>query len=77
MPIAADYPFLNILWTMIIFFLWVAWIWLVIKDQRSTSSVGATSTAARRRCGSLFILFVPLIGVFAYMLPRTATTGRS
>ena len=27
---AADYPFLNILWTMIIFFAWVAWIWIVI-----------------------------------------------
>ena len=27
---AADYPFLNILWTMIIFFCWVAWIWMLI-----------------------------------------------
>jgi hypothetical protein len=25
-----DYPFLNILWSMIIFFLWVAWIWMMI-----------------------------------------------
>ena len=24
--IAADYPFLNIFWTMVIFFCWVAWI---------------------------------------------------
>ena len=23
--IAADYPFLDVFWTMIIFFLWVAW----------------------------------------------------
>ena len=30
MVIAADYPFLNILWTMIIFFAWVIWIWIVI-----------------------------------------------
>ena len=30
MVIAADYPFLNILWTMIIFFAWVAWIWIAI-----------------------------------------------
>jgi hypothetical protein len=29
MPIAADYPFLNVLWTMIIF-CWVAWIWILI-----------------------------------------------
>src|SRR4051812_9762729 len=30
MVIAADYPFLNVLWTMLIFFLWVVWIWVVI-----------------------------------------------
>ena len=30
MLIASDYPFLDILWTMIIFFAWVAWIWIVI-----------------------------------------------
>jgi hypothetical protein len=27
---AADYPFLDVLWTMIIFFCWVAWIWLLV-----------------------------------------------
>ena len=30
MPIAADYPFLDVLWTMILFFTWVAWIWILI-----------------------------------------------
>jgi hypothetical protein len=30
MVLAADYPFLDILWTMIIFFIWVTWIWMVI-----------------------------------------------
>ena len=30
MLIATDYPFLNILWTMIIFFAWVIWIWIAI-----------------------------------------------
>ena len=28
--LAADYPFLDVLWTMIIFFCWVAWIWIMI-----------------------------------------------
>ena len=27
--LAADYPFLDILWTMILFFAWVAWIWIL------------------------------------------------
>ena len=30
MVLAADYPFLNIFWTMIIFFCWVAWIWVLV-----------------------------------------------
>ena len=27
---AADYPFMDLLWTMLIFFFWVIWIWIVI-----------------------------------------------
>ena len=27
--IAADYPFLDVLWTMLIFFLWVIWFWIL------------------------------------------------
>src|SRR4029453_9024716 len=28
--LATDYPFLDIFWTMCIFFAWVIWIWLLI-----------------------------------------------
>ena len=28
--IAGDYPFLDVLWTMFIFFAWVIWFWLLI-----------------------------------------------
>ena len=51
MLIAADYPFLDILWTMIIFFAWVAWIWIVITVL-PTSSAATTSAAGARRRGS-------------------------
>jgi hypothetical protein len=30
MVIAADYPFLDIVFTMLIFFAWVVWIWMMI-----------------------------------------------
>ena len=30
MVFAADYPFLDVFWTMIVFFCWVAWIWMLI-----------------------------------------------
>jgi hypothetical protein len=31
MVIAADYPFLDIFWTIFIFFLWVIWFWILIR----------------------------------------------
>ena len=30
LPIASSYPFLNILWTTLIFFAWVIFIWIAI-----------------------------------------------
>jgi hypothetical protein len=29
-PMAADYPFLDVFWSILIFFCWVIWIWVVI-----------------------------------------------
>ena len=40
--LASDYPFLDIFWTMLIFFAWVIWIWLlimVLADNFSLKSV--------------------------------------
>jgi len=33
MVLAADYPFLDVFWTMIIFFSWVVWIRIIIQIQ--------------------------------------------
>ena len=27
---ASDYPFLSVFWTMLVFFAWVIWFWLLI-----------------------------------------------
>jgi hypothetical protein len=66
MLIAADYPFLDILWTMLIFFLWVSWFWLlivVIGDvfRRHDASGG------KKVLWLIALLFLPFIGVFAYL----------
>ena len=42
----ADFPFLEFLWAMIVFFAWVAWIWIVITVfidlfAATTSAAGA------------------------------------
>ena len=49
--LAADYPFLDILWTMRIFFLWIAWFWLLITVFADVFRRDDIS-GARRRSGS-------------------------
>ena len=67
MVLAADYPFLDVLWTMVIFFVWVAWFMLlfrVVGDifRRRDASGG------KKTLWLLFVLFVPFLGVFAYLI---------
>jgi general stress protein CsbA len=66
-PIAADYPFLDVLWTMIIFFAWVAWIWiliLILSDvfrRRDTSGWGKAAWV-------VFLIVLPFLGVLVYLI---------
>jgi hypothetical protein len=67
MILAADYPFLNILWTMIIFFAWVAWIWILI--------VILTDVFRRRDISGwikalwvVFLIVLPFLGVLIYLI---------
>ena len=70
MPIAADYPFLNILWSMIIFFLWVAWIWvliLILSDvfrRRDLSGWGKAGW-------TVFVIVLPFLGVLIYLIAES------
>ena len=43
--VAASYPFLDVLWSMVIFFVFVIWIWMLITVF-AESSAAATSAAA-------------------------------
>lgn len=67
MIIAADYPFLDILWSMIIFFAWVVWIWmmiLILGDvfRRRDSSGWAKAGWV------VFMLVLPFLGVLVYLI---------
>jgi hypothetical protein len=64
---ATDYPFLEILWTMIVFFAWVAWIWIVItvlSDVFRRSDIGGWTKAL----WTLFVIIVPFLGVLVYLV---------
>jgi hypothetical protein len=67
MIIAADYPFMDILWTMIIFFFWVMWFWcliVVLMDVFGRHDIGGWHKAV----WVVFLIFLPLIGVLAYLI---------
>ena len=50
MVLPRDYPFLDVMGTMLVFFAWVIWIWLLITVS-ATSSAGTTPAVERRCCG--------------------------
>ena len=67
MLLAADYPFLNILWTMIIFFAWVIWIWIaitVLVDVFRRHDIGGWHKAA----WVVFVIVLPFLGVLVYLI---------
>jgi hypothetical protein len=65
--VAADYPFLDVLWTMLIFFAWVIWFWLLITiaiDVFRRRDIGG----GKKVLWVLFLILVPFVGVFAYLI---------
>ena len=69
--LASDYPFLDIMWTMFIFFAWVIWIWLLIMVL--ADNFGRRDHSGWAKAGwTLFVIFLPLIGVLTYMIARPA-----
>ena len=67
MVFAADYPFLNILWTMIIFFAWVIWIWMMIvilTDVFRRRDMSGWGKAA----WTVFLIVVPFLAALIYLI---------
>lgn len=69
MVLATEYPFLDILWTMIIFFAWVAWLWIVITvfmDLFRRHDIGGWQKAA----WVVFVIVLPFLGVLVYLIAQ-------
>jgi general stress protein CsbA len=69
MVFAADYPFMDILWTMIIFFVWVSWIWMLIlifTDVFRRRDISGWAKAA----WSFFLIVLPFLGAFIYLIAQ-------
>lgn len=67
---AADYPFLEVLWTMLVFFAWIMWFWLlivIIGDLFRRHDIGG----GKKTIWLIFLLFLPFLGVFAYVIANS------
>lgn len=67
----ADYPFLDVLWSMFLFFLFFAWIWIAVvalMDNFHRTDHGGLAKAV----WTVFIIFLPILGVLSYMISRPA-----
>ena len=69
MLLATDYPFLDVLWTMIVFFAWVAWIWIAITcfiDIFRRHDIGG----GHKALWVVFIIVIPFLGVLVYLIAQ-------
>ncbi len=67
--VAYTYPLLGIFWTMLWFFAFVVWIWLlvaVLSDVFRSRDMGGLAKAA----WTLFVIVVPFLGVLVYLIAR-------
>jgi hypothetical protein len=67
MVFAADYPFLSILGSMILFFAWVIWIWMMIvilSDVFRRRDMSGWGKAA----WIVFLILLPFLGVLVYLI---------
>ena len=68
--IAADYPFLDVLWTLLIFFAWVIWFWLLITifaDLFRRKDIGG----GKKALWVIFVIIVPFVGVLIYLIAES------
>ena len=68
MPLA-DYPLLDVFWTMMIFFIWVAWfiiLFRILVDIFRRRDIGGGG----KTLWIIFVLILPFLGVFVYLISQ-------
>ena len=67
--VAADYPLLDVFWTMLIFFAWIAWFMIlfrVLADIFRRHDIGGGA----KTLWVIFVIFLPFLGVFVYLISQ-------
>lgn len=72
--LASSYPLLDVFWTMLWFFCFFIWIWLlilVISDIFRSHDLGGGAKAA----WLILVILLPLLGVLLYLIVRGNSMG--
>jgi len=67
--LATSYPFLEVFWTMLIFFAFVVWIWILISifgDIFRRRDIGGGA----KTMWIIFVIVLPYLGVFVYLIAQ-------
>lgn len=67
--LAYDYPLLGVFWTMLEFFLFFVWIWLLIVifgDIFRSRDLGGFAKAL----WIIFVIVIPVVGILVYLIAR-------
>src|SRR5436305_1766469 len=65
--VASDYPFLDVMWTMLVFFVWIAWFMLLFRcfgDIFRRRDIGG----GKKTLWTIFVIILPFLGVFVYLI---------
>ncbi|GAA3795675.1 MULTISPECIES: SHOCT domain-containing protein [Amycolatopsis] len=70
----SEYPFLDLIWTMLVFFGWVIWFWLLVVifgDLFRRSDVSGWGKAG----WTVLVLVLPFLGVLIYLVAQGRHMG--
>ena len=67
MLLGADYPFLEVLWTMFVFFAFIIWFWILITIFADIFRRHDTSGFSKV-LWIVFVIILPFLGVFIYLI---------
>jgi hypothetical protein len=65
--VASSYPFLDVLWTMLVIFAWVIWFWLLITVFADLFRRHDTS-GGMKALWIVFVIIAPFLGVLIYLI---------
>lgn len=65
----SGYPFLDVMWTMLVFFMWVIWFWLLIVIF---SDLFRRDLSGWAKAGwVIFLIILPYLGVLIYLITQS------